>query len=372
MEIKKMKHIKKSNILPKTSDIPAFHLKNAIFLDIETTGFSASVNRLYLIGTAYLRNKELLTEQFFAETPEEEAQLLTAWSRLLKGFDTVVTFHGSRFDLPFLEKRSKKLQMDLSYDHKNQVDLYQLAHSYRHIFGLKNLKQKTLESFLGTERKDDSSGGKLVKVYQSYLKQPQEDLLTLLLQHNEADLAGMIRLLALYAFDIFWNGGFTPAACSTSPYRKLDGSDGKELAVTCRLDHRLPAAISCKNDYFYLHAAKDLAYFRIPLLEGTLKYFYSNYKDYYYLPDEDMAMHKSVASYVDPTHRQKAKAANCYIKKDGMFLPQYEDIVTPAFYKEYQGNISYFEWKDGLEEDEGMIKRYCMHVLDILKKGGKS
>lgn len=364
-----MKNIKKSNILPKAPGIRAFQTENALFLDIETTGFSGARNKLYLIGTAYVQNGKLGIEQFFAECPEEEPQLLTAWAQFLRDFDTIVSFHGSRFDLPFLEKRSRRLEMELDYGSKKYVDLYQLARSYRHIFGLDNLKQKTLETFLGMERKDRCSGSELIKVYQSYVKQPQEELLTLLLQHNEEDLTGMLRLLALYAFEDFWNGGFAPADCMLAPYRKLNGSDGKELSVTCRLDTDLPAAISCKNDHFYLHAEKDLAHFRVPLTEGTLKYFYSNYKDYYYLPDEDMAVHKSVAFYVDPAHRQKAKAANCYSKRTGLFLPQYEEIVTPALSKEYQDPVSYFEWKDASAKDKTLLKRYCMHILDILKKG---
>ena len=45
---------------------------------------------------------------------------------------------------------------------------------------------------------------------------------------------------------------------------------------------------------------------RVPLYEEEMKYFYSNYKNYYYLPDEDTAIHKSVASYVDKKYRVQA------------------------------------------------------------------
>ena len=40
-----------------------------------------------------------------------------------------------------------------------------------------------------------------------------------------------------------------------------------------------------------------------------------------YLPKGDMAVHKSVGCFVEPAYRQKATAANCYIKKDARFLP---------------------------------------------------
>lgn len=370
MEIKKMKNIKKSNNMPKVPTLDHTAFSDALFLDIETTGFSAARNHLYLIGTAYIQNGVLITEQFFAETPQEEPQLISALDRLFESFQTIITFHGTHFDLPFLKKRCNNLQICTTvYHNKNYVDLCTHARSYKHIFGLENYRQKTLETFLGFARKDPYSGGDLIQVYASYVKQPQEELLTLLLQHNLDDLTGMVRLLALAAYDHFFQGGFTPNACSVSTYRRMDGSQGKELILSCQIHEMLPAAVSCKNDYYYLHAAKKQAVFSIPLLESTLKYFYTNYKDYYYLPQEDLAIHKSVASYVDTAHRQKAKAANCYSKKTGYFLPQYEEVVTPALYEEYKAKISYFEWKEESCEDYEMWKRYGMHVLDVLKSG---
>ena len=79
--------------------------------------------------------------------------------------------------------------------------------------------------------------------------------------------------------------------------------------------------------------------------------------------------YKSVAFYVDAAHRQKAKAANCYSKKAGCFLPQYQEVVSPALYAEYKGKISYFEWTDEICGDFELWKRYGMHVLDVLKSG---
>ena len=43
---------------------------------------------------------------------------------------------------------------------------------------------------------------------------------------------------------------------------------------------------------------------RVRLFEGELRFFYSGSpKDYYYLPEEDIAVHKSIASAVDKEHR---------------------------------------------------------------------
>lgn len=364
-----MKNIKKNNNLPKVPDSCAFLSGRTLFVDIETTGFSRAKSQLYLAGAAYIRNSTLVSEQFFAESPGEEPQITAALDRLLEQADTVVTFYGSHFDLPFLEACRKRLGIRAVSHPVHSVDLYNTARDYRYILGLENYKLQTLEQYLGIRRTNPDSGGDLVKIYQRYVSHPQEELAELLLKHNLDDLLGTVQLLSLTAFDTFFNGGLTPEDWPLSSYRKMDGSDGMELTVSCRLQEELPAAVSCNNDHFYLHADKDHACFRVPVLEGTLKYFYPDYKNYYYLPDEDLAVHKSVASYVDPSHREKASAANCYSKKTGIFLPQYEEVLTPALFTHYKAPVSYFE-ADQLKDDDGQRARhYCMHILQMLKKG---
>ena len=53
----------------------------------------------------------------------------------------------------------------------------------------------------------------------------------------------------------------------------------------------------------------------IRLCQGQLKHFYPDYRDYYYLPFEDTAIHRSVGEYVDRSARKKATAKTCYTKK---------------------------------------------------------
>jgi hypothetical protein len=64
----------------------------------------------------------------------------------------------------------------------------------------------------------------------------------------------------------------------------------------------------------YLALGGEQAKLRIPLTDGTARLYYKDYKNYYYLPQEDMAVHKSVAGFVDKAHRQKATPDNCYTK----------------------------------------------------------
>ena len=49
--------------------------EHSIFFDIETTGFSPANSTLYMIGCARRKSNRICIEQFFAEKPEEEAEI---------------------------------------------------------------------------------------------------------------------------------------------------------------------------------------------------------------------------------------------------------------------------------------------------------
>jgi hypothetical protein len=124
----------------------------------------------------------------------------------------------------------------------------------------------------------------------------------------------------------------------------------------------LPAAFSTENPY-HLRADTDAAMLQIPITNGILYHFFDNYKDYYYLPLEDQAVHKSVAAYVDPTYRQKAKASNCYIKKSGAFLPQPQTVIRPAFFTSFEDKTPYFLCSDEFCSDTEHVKTYLQSLL---------
>ena len=81
------------------------------------------------------------------------------------------------------------------------------------------------------------------------------------------------------------------------------------------------------------------------------------------------AIHKSVAAYVDKSHRIKAKAATCYTKKSGIFAPWFKEEVTPAFYQNYKDPVSYLEVTESFMKNTGLQKIYCTHILNMLKSG---
>ncbi|MDE7327732.1 MAG: exonuclease, partial [Lachnospiraceae bacterium] len=104
----------------------------------------------------------------------------------------------------------------------------------------------------------------------------------------------------------------------------------------------------------------------IPVISGTLKYFFENYRDYYYLPMEDCAMHKSIAQFVSKEYRKRATRETCYQKKQGDFLPQPEKIITPAFCIHAKDSFTFFEnTKDALA-NPSTLKNWAVALLKWL------
>ena len=105
---------------------------------------------------------------------------------------------------------------------------------------------------------------------------------------------------------------------------------------------------------------------KVPVYTEEMKYFYSNYRDYYYLPNEDMAIHKSVSSYVDPAFRQKATAATCYTRKTSSYLPQWELLFEPFFKRDYESKALFFELTDEFKENRDAFSLYTSHILSMM------
>ncbi len=339
----------------------------SLFFDIETTGLSPASTSLYLIGCAARRKDLLILDQFFAETPAEEAAIMDAFFALLAQYDTVITFNGDRFDIPYLRAKCGAHGLADPFAGLQSVDIRQRASRIKSLLNLSGLSQKSVGDFLGLARQDTCTGGELIFVYEEYTQTRSADALSLLKLHNYEDVLHMPALLPVLSFCALPDGAFHVVSVSGNEYPAMDGSTGhRELFIRLQLKEPLPARISCNYREFYLTACRDTACLRIGLFEGELKFFFPDYADYFYLPEEDTAIHKSVSSYVDKDHREKATAATCYTKKYAIFLPQYEKVTEPFFLENYRDKKSYFELTCDFTESETLLKRYLLHVLRLL------
>lgn len=345
--------------------------ETSIFFDIETTGFSPKNTSLYLIGCVKRNGSCLCLEQFFAESPTEEKLILNAFLDLLHTCDTIITYNGVGFDIPYLKAKCSQYQLTENLSEFEIIDIFKSVSKLKHILNLENYKQKSIEKFLHLTRDDSYTGRELIPIYQTYTKSLDESLLKLLLLHNYEDVLGMTDLLPMLSYTDLFEGNFREIKeIRLDSVKSYDNSFVKELTLTITPKYPLPKPITFRLDELYLSSRPETLSLVIRLYEGDLKYFYPNYKDYYYLPDEDTAIHKSVAAYVDKEHRIQAKASTCYTKKSGIFLPQYgKNILTPAFYQNYGEKISYFMYTDSFASDNTMLTEYIKHILTILFDG---
>lgn len=341
---------------------------HTIFFDIETTGFSPASSSLYMIGCARRKNDRIQIDQFFAEKPEEEADVLSAFFQLLTDYVTVITFNGVGFDIPYLKAKADHYHIPEYFREFEYLDIFKSVSSMKFLLNLENYKQKTIESFLGLPREDQKSGGDLINVYHDYIKNPSTEAFHLLRIHNYEDVLHMVDLLAVLSYAEVLNGQYTILSHRMDHYHAYNGAEGDEWIITLQNNYRVPRQVSCRQDSFYLIIEPDRTLLRIPVYEGELHYFYPNYKDYYYLKKEDMAIHKSVAAFVDREFRENARAANCYTRKSGRFLPQYTTIMQPEFRQGYKDKISYFEMTDDFCNSDVSLRRYIDHIFQHMMK----
>ncbi len=341
---------------------------HSIFFDIETTGFSPKQTSLYMIGCAGKKDGLVCIDQFFAEKPDEEKQVLLAFLELLKQYNTIISFNGVGFDIPYIKAKCDYYQLSENLRNYNYLDIFKSVSELKFLLKLPNYKQKTIENFLGLAREDTQTGGELINVYLQYVKNPTEEAFHLLQVHNYEDIIGMMELLPVLSYLELFNGQYSILSTRIDTYHTFHGEEGTELIITMANDYPVPRRISHKLNEFYLMISQARTSIRVPIFEGELHYFYPDYKNYYYLPKEDMAVHKSVSSYVDKEFREPAVASNCYTRKSGHFLPQYSNVMKPEFLKTYNDKTSYFEVTDDFCSSDVMLRRYVDHILKYMFK----
>ena len=337
--------------------------EDLLFFDIETTGFSGDASQVYLIGAVFWENGGWQLIQWFADTPASEPELLNAFFSLLKRYSVLVHFNGDTFDIPFLLKRCRQYGLPCSFSEVQSVDLYKRIRPFRKLLGLDSLKQKAIERFLGICRQDPFSSGQLIEVYQEYLVSRDDRLYGMLMLHNREDLEGMPLILPILAYPDFLEHEFV-----LEDQQLMESSEAPALRLRLRGCCRLPAAFSRESGGIAISASDSLLTLEIPLFAGTLKHFYPNYHDYYYLVCEDTAIHKSVGAFVDRNARKKATAATCYTKKCGLFLPQPVPIWEPVMKEDCRSRLTYVEYRPQLFQSPDCLSRY---VREILKAAGR-
>lgn len=342
-----------------------------LFIDIETTGFTARSSKLYLIGCVYYKDSVCNTIQFFADNYDDESEILSAFFEFSKDFKVLIHFNGNNFDIPYLEQKAKQLGLPYTFDTFVGIDIYKRIAPLKKVLMLENCKQKTIERFLGVEREDKYSGGDLIGIYNDFVTNQDAEAKRLLLLHNFDDICGMVKILPILAYSDLFVDKLTVSKVSANYFTDVSGTARSELLMAVELSSELVTPVSFRYDQCYFTAAGSKGMLRVPLFTGELKYFYANYKDYYYLPAEDVAIHKSVAEYVDKNRREQAKASNCYTRRESTYIPQWDALVTPFFKPDYNSGTLYWELTDERRTDRELFSQYVTHVLEHFVRSAK-
>ena len=343
---------------------------NTLFLDIETTGFQRNSTYLTIIGLAYMKEGKIIVEQWFNDRgPEEEPILLLELEKKFRKMDSLpllIHYNGTTFDLPYLKVKYEQYHLPTSLPECESIDLYHLSKKYKNFLELTGLKQKNLEETFGLFREDTLSGQELIETYLDSIRFSDSSLADLYLLHNKEDMEGMVFLQNLLKLNAFFQGNFSIenwdfSDCNSTLFIRLTGDFylNKKLCFSC--------------SGIQLTFESGIVELSVPVITLEAKYFYENYRDYFYLPLEDRAIHKSVASFVEKEFRRKATKETCYIKKTASYLPLplpensrqrkaflKECCNLELFYESY-GNANAF--LPAAVQEENCKKVYLIHLL---------
>jgi uncharacterized protein YprB with RNaseH-like and TPR domain len=178
---------------PKKRPQPPFDREAACFLDIETTGLSPNTY-LFLIGLMFWEDGQFVVEQVFARNYAEEPAVLRYVRDTLLRFETVITYNGARFDLPFVETRNAVNRVTPLKPLASVDLLYTARRVFRGI--LPNCRLGTVERHIrGVGRTGDIPGMHIPGAYHDYVRTDDARAMKNVLYHNRMDLFTMAVLV---------------------------------------------------------------------------------------------------------------------------------------------------------------------------------
>jgi len=176
-----------------------FESCSVILLDIETTGLFPERDKVVIVGLLPLSGDADGILQFFAESAENEKDLLLRLVPHLEDCDVIVSFNGNSFDIPFLNRRLARNEIGYQIPLWKNFDLYRVIRQAGFTGILPDLKQTTVERYLGIEgsRQDSITGRESARLYREYEKNGDPRLKEVMLLHNHDDVLQLQKLMAI-------------------------------------------------------------------------------------------------------------------------------------------------------------------------------
>lgn len=252
----------------------SFHLipDNSIIFHTITTG--------HYWRNSYIKEFQLLKKEengdynifiWKVEQEEDEYEMLKIISDEFRKSSLIYGYNSTSFHLPYLKNKYKAYGLEDPFTCLDHIDLLQKC---KHIGKALNLSLKISDLRLYFQESDE-----------------------------EPEIRIIFDTLSLLEYEEFFNGNFTVEHVV---------AESDALLVVLESSINIHHALHINHPAFYLMLDQDAIKVQIRLFDGRLKVYYANYEDYYYLPEEDMIIHKSMASGISKDKKEKATYETCY------------------------------------------------------------
>ena len=232
---------------------------------------------------------------WISEQESDEYEMLTALSDALDSIRRIITFNGNAFDLPHLHQKYKAFDLMDPLQGKQYLDLMLRLKPISRFLALPSGKLADFAGFLHLAQPDASDEA-------SFRFHPgAED------KHEAStpnDALYTLECMSLLHYADFLDQGARIREVTTDEERvifRLHYPDG------------FPVGFSVHDSGFHLRFSEDgTVLLSSRICNGSIRYYHTDVKNYWYLPLEGYAIHKSAAQYVDKSRREKAVRENCY------------------------------------------------------------
>jgi uncharacterized protein YprB with RNaseH-like and TPR domain len=186
------------SVLAAEPDMGDFDLRQAVFLDTETTGLAGGTGTAaFLIGAGWVEGDRFVVRQYFMRDYHEEAALLQGLADDISRFSRIVTYNGKAFDVPLLDSRFHLARRRFPLSDAPHLDL---LHPARRLWKarLESCRLQSLEvALLGLRRHGDIPGDEIPQVYFDWVRRRDARLLAKVFEHNRQDIVSLAALAVL-------------------------------------------------------------------------------------------------------------------------------------------------------------------------------
>ena len=318
-----------------------YFTSDTLFFDIECTGLSPRKSFIYMIGYATRLGNKITITQLLAKNESEELEIIQEFEKILNQYNCLLGFNSTRFDESFIVERCRKYHFNTTIKSKRHIDMYLTTTKAKCLLDLPNYKQKTIEEFLGLHRDDKYNGGELIPIYQHYSLVGDEESKNLILLHNFEDVKGMIYIADILSYSDLLADEITFVS------KEMDDS---KLRFELECNVSLPCPINKIREYGIYMIKNNRIYVTLNLYKGCLYTYLPDYRNYYYLIDEDIIIPKSIGESMDKSNRRPAARRDCKVALEGSFvsLPDKLDVGcnTRVFKPDYDSKEAFVNADD--------------------------